>query len=55
MEFNFTINGTPATVDVDPMMPLLWVVRDELGLKGTLLLSSQICRRQRGHNAGGSF
>jgi len=35
MEFNFTINGTPATVDVDPMMPLLWVVRDELGLKGT--------------------
>lgn len=35
MEFNFTINGEPATVDVDPMMPLLWVVRDELGLKGT--------------------
>jgi len=35
MEFNFTINGNPATVDVDPMMPLLWVVRDELGLKGT--------------------
>ena len=35
MEFNFTINGDPATVDVDPMMPLLWVVRDELGLKGT--------------------
>ena len=35
MEFNFTINGEPATVDVDPIMPLLWVVRDELGLKGT--------------------
>ncbi|MEM7343655.1 MAG: (2Fe-2S)-binding protein [Chloroflexota bacterium] len=35
MEFNFKINGNPVTVDVDPMMPLLWVVRDELGLKGT--------------------
>lgn len=35
MEINFTINGDPVTVDVDPMMPLLWVVRDELGLKGT--------------------
>ncbi len=35
MEFNFTINGDPVTVDVEPMMPLLWVVRDVLGLKGT--------------------
>lgn len=35
MEINFTINGNPVTVDVEPMMPLLWVVRDELGLKGT--------------------
>ncbi|MEM7115066.1 MAG: (2Fe-2S)-binding protein [Chloroflexota bacterium] len=35
MEFNFTINGIPITVDVEPNMPLLWVVRDELGLKGT--------------------
>ena len=35
MEINFTINGNPVTVEVDPMMPLLWVVRDELGLKGT--------------------
>lgn len=35
MEFNFKINGNPVTVDVAPEMPLLWVVRDELGLKGT--------------------
>ena len=35
MEINFTINGEPVTVDVDPMMPLLWIVRDDLGLKGT--------------------
>ena len=35
MKINFKINGNPVTVDVEPNMPLLWVVRDELGLKGT--------------------
>ena len=35
MEFNFKVNGKSVSVDVDPMMPLLWVVRDEIGLKGT--------------------
>lgn len=30
-----TINGTDREVDVDPDMPLLWVLRDELGLTGT--------------------
>ena len=35
MKFNFSINGQSISVDVDPDMPLLWVVRDELGLKGT--------------------
>jgi isoquinoline 1-oxidoreductase alpha subunit len=29
------INGTDYRVDVDPEMPLLWVLRDELGLVGT--------------------
>ena len=29
------INGTSRTVDVAPEMPLLWVLRDELGLTGT--------------------
>ncbi|MEM1302094.1 MAG: (2Fe-2S)-binding protein, partial [Pseudomonadota bacterium] len=29
------INGTDREVDVDPDMPLLWVLRDELGLTGT--------------------
>ena len=28
-------NGTPRDVDVEPEMPLLWVLRDVLGLKGT--------------------
>ncbi|MBI4500210.1 MAG: (2Fe-2S)-binding protein [Gemmatimonadetes bacterium] len=30
-----TINGTARTVDVPPDMPLLWVIRDPLGLTGT--------------------
>ena len=29
------INGTQYTVDVEPEMPLLWALRDELGLTGT--------------------
>jgi isoquinoline 1-oxidoreductase alpha subunit len=29
------INGKPHTVDVDPSTPLLWVLRDHLGLTGT--------------------
>ncbi|HEU5219138.1 MAG TPA: (2Fe-2S)-binding protein [Gemmatimonadales bacterium] len=35
MSVTFTVNGKPATVDVPPDMPLLWVLRDVLGLKGT--------------------
>jgi isoquinoline 1-oxidoreductase alpha subunit len=30
-----TINGQPHEVDVDPDTPLLWVLRDTLGLTGT--------------------
>ncbi|HCH66156.1 MAG TPA: (2Fe-2S)-binding protein [Deltaproteobacteria bacterium] len=30
-----TINGEPHTVDVDADAPLLWVLREELGLQGT--------------------
>ena len=29
------INGTEYTLDVEPEMPLLWALRDELGLTGT--------------------
>ncbi len=31
----FTLNGEARRVDVDPDMPLLWVLRDELKLTGT--------------------
>mgnify|MGYP000235481521 CR=1 FL=1 len=30
-----TVNGETRHVDVPPQMPLLWVLRDELGLTGT--------------------
>jgi isoquinoline 1-oxidoreductase alpha subunit len=31
----FQINGVETEVDVDPSMPLLWVIRDHLSLTGT--------------------
>jgi len=31
----FTLNGQPQTLDVDPNMPVLWVLRDVLQLTGT--------------------
>ncbi len=35
MTVSFTVNGKPTTIDVVPDMPLLWVLRDVVGLKGT--------------------
>ncbi|HVS16519.1 MAG TPA: (2Fe-2S)-binding protein [Thermoanaerobaculia bacterium] len=35
MEISFRLNGQPTTVDVPPDMPVLWVLRDVLDLKGT--------------------
>jgi len=32
---SFTVNGKPQDVDVSPDTPLLWVLRDTLGLTGT--------------------
>ncbi len=34
-EIKFTLNGKPATINVNPRMPLLWVLRDTLGMTGT--------------------
>ena len=34
MPFKLTVNGQPATVDVPAAMPLLWVLRDVLNLRG---------------------
>jgi isoquinoline 1-oxidoreductase alpha subunit len=35
MAFTLKINGTPRAVDVDSDTPLLWVLRDVLGMTGT--------------------
>jgi isoquinoline 1-oxidoreductase subunit alpha len=33
--FNISVNGAPVGIEVDPSTPLLWVLRDHLGLTGT--------------------
>jgi len=35
MAVTLTINGASHSVDVEPETPLLWVIRDNLGLTGT--------------------
>ncbi|MBS7669074.1 (2Fe-2S)-binding protein [Croceicoccus gelatinilyticus] len=35
MSVQITVNGTDHEVDLDPQTPLLWAIRDALGLKGT--------------------
>ena len=34
-EIKFNVNGKPQTVNVSPAMPVLWVLRDTLGMTGT--------------------
>src|SRR5688572_32676299 len=34
-KFEIQINGTLQKIEADPDMPLLWVLRDIIGLKGT--------------------
>ena len=35
MSTSFTLNGKPVTVDADPSTPVLWTLRDHLGMTGT--------------------
>lgn len=35
MPFDLNVNGRRHTIDADPSTPLLWVIRDHLGLTGT--------------------
>ncbi|HEU4457552.1 MAG TPA: (2Fe-2S)-binding protein [Methylibium sp.] len=35
MTTRFNLNGKPVAVDVDPATPLLWTLRDEIGMTGT--------------------
>lgn len=34
-KLNLNVNGVMKAVDVDPSMPLLWVLRETLGMTGT--------------------
>jgi isoquinoline 1-oxidoreductase alpha subunit len=35
MAFDLNVNGMRRTIDADPQTPLLWVIREHLGLTGT--------------------
>ena len=35
MAYSLNVNGTTVEVDADPATPLLWVLRDHLGMTGT--------------------
>lgn len=35
MNFTIRVNGQSRQIDIDPEMPLLWVLRDVFGLTGT--------------------
>jgi isoquinoline 1-oxidoreductase alpha subunit len=35
MAFDLNVNGTRHTLDADPQTPLLWVIREHIGLTGT--------------------
>jgi isoquinoline 1-oxidoreductase alpha subunit len=35
MAFDLTVNGKSYSIDADPQTPLLWVLRDHIGLTGT--------------------
>jgi isoquinoline 1-oxidoreductase alpha subunit len=35
MNITFEINGHPTSIDAEADTPLLWVIRDQVGLKGT--------------------
>ncbi len=35
MPYQLSVNGKNYLIDADPQMPLLWVIRDIVGLKGT--------------------
>jgi len=52
-EIKFNVNGKPQTVNVSPAMPLLWVLRDTLGMTGTKFgCGMALCGACTGHLNG---
>jgi isoquinoline 1-oxidoreductase subunit alpha len=55
-EFTFTLNGEPVTVDAPPDMPMLWVLRDLLGVTGPKYgCGVGVCRACTSHLNGAAF
>lgn len=52
MAFTLKINGEQHTLDVDAEMPLLWAIRDVVGLTGVL---RSLCRVVAPYSRGASF
>ena len=40
---NLLVNGRKIALDVEPEMPLLWALRDELGMVGTNSAAARDC------------
>src|ERR1700739_3001898 len=53
MAVTFTLNGKSTTLDVDPNMPLLWAIREAVGLTGTKFgCGMALCGACTGHIQG---
>ena len=54
--YTFTLNGKPVSVDAPPDMPLLWVLRDLLGITGPKYgCGVGVCRACTSHLNGAAF
>ena len=51
-ELRLTVNGAPRTLEVDDDTPLLWILRDQLGLTGTKFRVSAHGWKKKFRNAG---
>ena len=54
--FTFTVNGTSVTIDAPPDLPMLWVLRDRLGITGPKYgCGVGVCRACTSHVDGEAF
>jgi isoquinoline 1-oxidoreductase alpha subunit len=54
--YTFVLNGSPVTVDAPPDMPMLWVLRDILGVTGPKYgCGVGVCRACTSHLNGAAF
>src|SRR5882757_11130144 len=54
--YNFTVNGNPVQVEAPADMPLLWVLRDKLGITGPKYgCGVGVCRACTSHLNGEAF